>query len=62
MPTPNELRVQAKECLELASRTSEHHAKVALTELAHKFHRDARQAERRERDLATYFGAEPRPH
>ncbi len=62
MPTPNELRVQAKECLELASRMSEHHAKVALTELAQKFHRDARQAERRERDLATYCGVDARPH
>jgi hypothetical protein len=62
VPTPNELRVQAKECLELASRTSQYHAKVALTELAHKFQRDARQVERRERDLATYFGVEARRH
>jgi hypothetical protein len=54
MPTPTELRVQAKECLELANKTNEHYAKVALKELSHKLHRDARQAERRERDMASF--------
>jgi hypothetical protein len=54
MLAPTELRVQAKECPELANRTNEYYAKVALKELARKLHRDARQAERRQRDLASF--------
>jgi ribosomal protein L44E len=53
MPTPKELRVQAKECRELANRTDEAYAKQALKELAHDLNRQARQAERRERDFAS---------
>ena len=51
MRTPTEQRVQANECLELASKTDEYYAKVALRELAHKLSHDARQAERRQRDI-----------
>jgi F0F1-type ATP synthase membrane subunit b/b' len=50
MPTTQELRAQAKQCLELANRTSELYAKNALKELAQDLNRRARQAERRERD------------
>lgn len=50
MPTVQELRVQAKQCLELADRTRELDAKNALKELAQGLNRQARQAERRERD------------
>jgi hypothetical protein len=53
MPTSMELRVQAQECLELANRTNEYYAKVSLKELAHKLNHDARQAERRQRDMAS---------
>jgi hypothetical protein len=60
MQTPNELRFQAQNCLELANRTHEIYAREALTELAHKFKREARQAERRERDMAIY--SEVRAH
>jgi hypothetical protein len=34
MPTSNELRVQAKDCLELARNATDYYAKVALKELA----------------------------
>lgn len=61
MPTPNELRLQAKECLELANRTNEYYVRVTLKELAQKLHRDARQAERRKRDLATSSNLEAPP-
>jgi F0F1-type ATP synthase membrane subunit b/b' len=50
MPTVQQLRVQAKQCLELANRTSEFDAKNALRELARELNRQAHQAERRERD------------
>jgi hypothetical protein len=60
MQTSNELRFQAKDCLELANRMDEIYAKEALTELAHKFNREARQAERRRRDMAIY--SEVRAH
>jgi RNA processing factor Prp31 len=51
MPTTTaELRSQAKECLELASRTNEYYAQSALRELARELNRKARQTERRERD------------
>jgi hypothetical protein len=52
MRTPNELKFQAKECLELADRTNDHYARTVLIELAQRLHREARQAARRERDLA----------
>jgi hypothetical protein len=52
MRTPTELRLQAKECLDLANKTDEYYAKVALKELAHKLSHDARQAERRQRDIS----------
>ena len=52
MPTPMELRSQAKSCLELATRTAERYAKSALEELARDLNRRARQIERRERDRA----------
>jgi F0F1-type ATP synthase membrane subunit b/b' len=50
MPTVEQLRSQARQCLELANRTSELYAKNALRELAQGLNRQARQAERRERD------------
>jgi hypothetical protein len=52
MRTSEELRIQAKDCLQLANGTDEYYAKVTLQELAHSLHREARQAERRERDMA----------
>ena len=54
MLSAKELRFRARNCLELADRTSEVSAKEALKLLAQRYNRDARQAERRERDLATY--------
>jgi hypothetical protein len=51
MPTAMELRLQAKECLELAKAANEFYIKDALADLARKLCRDARQAERRSRDL-----------
>ena len=54
MRTAKELRVQANECLELANRTSDLFAKEALKELAQSLNRQARQAERREHDLAAF--------
>ena len=50
MPTIQELRTQAKQCLELADRTNDFYAKTALRELAQTLNRRARQAERRDRD------------
>jgi len=52
MPTAKEYREQAKECMALANTASEFYARAALTELARKLSRDARQAERREGDMA----------
>jgi hypothetical protein len=60
MPTPNELRVQAKDCLELARNATDLYAKAALKELAQKLQHDAHQAERRKRDLAIYSNMEAR--
>ena len=54
MPTSNVLRVQAKDCLELARNATDYYAKVVLKELAQKLQHDAHQAERRKRDLAIY--------
>jgi hypothetical protein len=48
MHTHMELWFQAKQCLELARGTNEYYAKVALRELARKFKRHARRAERRQ--------------
>ncbi len=50
MPTARELRLQAKECLELSKSTNEYYVRVALAELARRLNREARQAERRERE------------
>ena len=50
MPTVQQLRTQAKQCLELANRTNELYAKNALKELAQNLNRQARQAEHRDRD------------
>jgi hypothetical protein len=52
MRTPNELRFQAKECLELADKTKDFYARTVLIELAQRLNREARQAARRDRDLA----------
>jgi hypothetical protein len=52
MPTARELRLQAKECLELADTEHEFYVKAALTDLARRLNRDARQDERRQRDFA----------
>jgi hypothetical protein len=61
MPTPKELRVQAKDCLELARNTTDYYVKVVLKELAQKLQIDAHQAERRKRDLAIYSNMEAHP-
>jgi hypothetical protein len=37
MPTPNEYREQAKECLELAKEAKDLYAKEAMVELAEEF-------------------------
>jgi hypothetical protein len=50
MRTVEELRVRAKQCLELANRASEFDTKNALKELARELSRQAHQAERGERD------------
>ena len=50
MPTVQQLRTQAKQCLELANRTNDFDARSALRDLAQALHRQARQAEHRERD------------
>jgi NH3-dependent NAD+ synthetase len=60
MPTSNELRVQAKDCLELARNATDYYAKIVLKELAQKLQHDAHQAERRKRDFATYSNMEAR--
>jgi hypothetical protein len=52
MPTARELRLQAKECLELADAEHDSYVKAALTDLALRLNRDARQDERRQRDFA----------
>ena len=52
MQTARELRLQAKECLELADTEHEFYVKAALTDLARRLNRDARQDERRQRDFA----------
>jgi F0F1-type ATP synthase membrane subunit b/b' len=57
MPTVQQLRSQAKQCLELANRTSELYAKNALKELAQDLNRQARQAERRDRDRHRVVGS-----
>jgi hypothetical protein len=48
--TAKEYRQQAKEYLELANTTNEFYVRTALIELAQKRNRQARQAERRDRD------------
>ena len=60
MPTPKELRVQAKDCLELARNATDYYAQVVLKELAQKLKHDSHQAERRKRDLAIYSYMEAR--
>lgn len=56
MPTPKELRSQAKECLELAEASTEFYVRDALTDLARHLNRDAHQVERRERAIAIWSG------
>ena len=51
MRTALELRLQARECLELAEASQEFYVKDALTDLARKLCRDARRAERCGPDL-----------
>ena len=51
MATAKELRLQARECLDRSKATNEYYVRVALAELARRLAREARQAERRERDL-----------
>jgi len=54
MPTPQELRVQAKDCLERANASDDYFVKVALKDMARRLNRDAHQAERRERDFSHF--------
>jgi hypothetical protein len=60
MRTAQELRSQARDCLELAARASDDVARISLRELAQRLNRDARQAERRERDFAACSPTSPR--
>lgn len=46
MPSPQECRYHAKECLKLASETKEIYAKMALIELANEFRAMAEYLER----------------
>jgi hypothetical protein len=62
MRTAEELRIQAEDCLKLAKRTNEYYARVTLKELAQRLQRDARQAERRERDMAASSKSKARAH
>ena len=62
MPTAKEYRAQAKECMALANTTKEFYARTALTELARKLNRDARQAERREGDTAARSNLQAQQH
>jgi hypothetical protein len=62
MPTAKEFREQAKECKALASTTNEFYVRTALTELARKLSRDARQAERREGDMAARSNLQAQQH
>jgi hypothetical protein len=62
MPTAREYREQAKECMALANTASEFYVRTALTELARKLSRDARQAERREGDTAAHSNLQARQH
>jgi hypothetical protein len=62
MPTANEYRAQAKECMALANTSEEFYVRTALTELARKLNRDARQAERREGDMAVRSKLQARQH
>ena len=62
MPTANEYRAQAKECMALANTSAEFYVRNALTELARKLSRDARQAERREGDMAARSKLQARQH
>jgi hypothetical protein len=50
MPTPQEYRQQAHECLELAKAATESYAIQAMTELAREFNQAAEQLERRPPD------------
>jgi hypothetical protein len=54
MATAKELRLEAKACLELAEKAREHYVKTALIELAEQYSRDARRAERHERELVAH--------
>jgi hypothetical protein len=54
MPTAMELRVEAKQCLELATTANDLYVKTALIELAQRLNRDAHQAERRTRDTSSF--------
>jgi hypothetical protein len=47
MPTSNELRVQAKDCLDLARDANDFYVKIALKELAQRFQDEAQQIEQR---------------
>ncbi len=53
MRTVKENRVEAKECLELASQRTTFLVKTSLMELAHDYNRAAREAERQENALDT---------
>jgi len=54
MPTAKEYRARAKECLEMANAAKDRYVRTALRELTLEFNREARQAERRERDMAAF--------
>ena len=58
MPTPKELRLHAKECLELADKADEYYVRTALKELAQKLQREARRAECR---MATFSHLQTHP-
>jgi hypothetical protein len=55
MPTAQEYRVQAKQCMELAGQSQELYVKDALADMAREFDRAAHQAERRARDMRSAY-------
>jgi hypothetical protein len=52
MPTPQEYRQQAEECLELARQAKEIHAKKTLIEMAADFHEIAEKLESTQKHVA----------
>jgi hypothetical protein len=52
MPTPQEYRQQAEECLELAGQTKEYYVKTSLIEMAADFNEIAEKLENKQKRAA----------